>query len=693
MGDMLQFLGNWGHALCAGLFAGLTIWASRRFATQGVGKPLIAALSLTAIWALSISFGGVDRLESGVIESLRNCAWLVCLFIAPLHIDRSVRRSNRKAWPLHAILVLLLLGQSALDISAIAVRDAAQLSSIAHTAVVLRILWTLGALILIHRVFLERTKQVRVVLAPIAAVMAAMWGYDLLLYGAAYMRDEHMLRLLFAMRGGVMAALAPVLALSLRQRPAQAISPSRQLAWRGIGAAATLLATFVLLGALYFIDAISSPTLRAMTAGAIFTLVAAGLMVLPATRLHARLKLMVAKHLFRHRYDYREQWMAFSATIGGGSAASASIHERVVRAMANITESSGAVLLMPLGDGRFECRANWNWAAETPPSTFEAGLLDRMRTQDWIVDIAKAREHGMRLPEWIASSPEAWALVPTLHFGELTAILLLRQPPVNRALDWEDFDMLRAAGRQVAATIAEAEGQQALAEARRFEEFNRRFAFIMHDIKNLVSQIALVARNAERHADNPEFRADMVLTLKDAADRMNGLLARLSQKNASVGEDRQEFALGDAVRAVISAKGAGHPILIEGDAGISLVAHRGHVEQILGHLVQNAVEASGVAALVLVRMQREGEYARISVIDYGCGMDAAFIRNELFRPFSSTKASGFGVGAYEARQLAQAMDGQLAVESTPGKGSVFTLSLPVRGTVLRGPESAREKMA
>ena len=59
-------------------------------------------------------------------------------------------------------------------------------------------------------------------------------------------------------------------------------------------------------------------------------------------------------------------------------------------------------------------------------------------------------------------------------------------------------------------------GQEALANAQRFEEFNRRFAFILHDIKNLVSQLSLLARNAERHADNPEFRADMVATLQVA---------------------------------------------------------------------------------------------------------------------------------------------------------------------------------
>ena len=64
--------------------------------------------------------------------------------------------------------------------------------------------------------------------------------------------------------------------------------------------------------------------------------------------------------------------------------------------------------------------------------------------------------------------------------------------------------------------------------AQRFEDFNRRFAFILHDVKNLVSQLSLLARNAERHADNADFRADMVATLKGSVGKMNDLLARLA---------------------------------------------------------------------------------------------------------------------------------------------------------------------
>src|SRR3546814_224160 len=102
--------------------------------------------------------------------------------------------------------------------------------------------------------------------------------------------------------------------------------------------------------------------------------------------------------------------------------------------------------------------------------------------------------------------------------------------PGARVLDWEDLDVLRIAGRQAASYLAESQSQAALSEAQRFDEFNRRFAFIMHDIKNLASQLSLLARNAERHADKPEFRADMTQTLKISAGRLSDLLVRLSPR-------------------------------------------------------------------------------------------------------------------------------------------------------------------
>jgi signal transduction histidine kinase len=65
------------------------------------------------------------------------------------------------------------------------------------------------------------------------------------------------------------------------------------------------------------------------------------------------------------------------------------------------------------------------------------------------------------------------------------------------------------------------------------------------------------------------------------------------------------------------------------------------------------------------------------VIDRGKGMSAEYVRRDLFKPFSSSKTGGFGLGAFEARSLAEAMGGRIDVDSKPGVGSRFTLRLPL----------------
>ena len=266
--------------------------------------------------------------------------------------------------------------------------------------------------------------------------------------------------------------------------------------------------------------------------------------------------------------------------------------------------------------------------------------------------------------------------MPLVHNDRLVGLVLLAAPSYRRALDWEDFDLLKTAGRQAASSLAEAHGQQALSQAQRFDEFNRRFAFILHDIKNLVSQLSLVARNAQRHADNPEFRADMVATLQGSVGKMNDLLARLAPQAGTRPLRAEPQPLSPILEAAIEAGNRGRDVRLRGNQSLWAVADAAALEQAVMHLLHNALDASTPAQPVMIDVLADGAEVAISVIDSGKGMSADFVRNQLFQPFASTKDGGFGVGAFEARALVAAMGGRLVVQSRPGKGSRFTIHLP-----------------
>ncbi|MCB2061797.1 MAG: PEP-CTERM system histidine kinase PrsK, partial [Novosphingobium sp.] len=243
-----------------------------------------------------------------------------------------------------------------------------------------------------------------------------------------------------------------------------------------------------------------------------------------------------------------------------------------------------------------------------------------------------------------------------------------------------DFDLLRVVGQQLASYLAEHASQEALAEASRFDDFHRRIAFVMHDIKNLASQLSLLARNAELHADKPEFRDDMLVTLRNSADKLNALLARLSRYGAGTVDRMEQVSAADVARQVADSFKGGHPVVLGECHQCMVTANRESLEQVLVHLIQNGIDASQENRPVFLTLTCDGLQACFEVVDSGCGMSPDFVRNRLFKPFVSSKQGGFGIGAFEARELVRAMRGRLDVESREGLGSRFIVRLPLSAT-------------
>lgn len=679
----LHIIADGGHALAAALFAALAIWIARG-RDAGLERRLLAvALLLTAFWALQTSFSGIGRSLSGVGETVRNAAWLLFMFVL---LQRGEGRRTDHSAPvtaIYSVLGLLLLAQIPCDMIAHAISSArpqaTELVNLASdTGYILRMMVAVGSLVLAHNLFAMSATEGRSRIGLLLSALVAMWTYDLILYAVAWFAGDNAVEL-SALRGLVMAALAGVIALGARSEGEWRLQLSRTVAFRSFSFIAVGLYAIALTALIMLVELTAGPYARMIEMAGLFAMAVAGLVLLPSARMRAMVKVQVAKHFFQHRYDYRVEWMRFADTIGLPGDDAAALNERVIKAVADITDSPAGLLLLRDEAGALIVQAQWNWPdAMFPQQALAPADAATLERSGWIIDLGGVRAGEVRhgVPAWMLSERRAWALVPLIHFGRLAGAILLASPAVGRRLDWEDFDMLRTAGRQVASYISEAQGQQALDDAQRFEEFNRRFAFIMHDIKNLVSQLSLLARNAERHADNPEFRADMLLTLRESVGRMNDMLARLSQHNKARPEEPRVFALRPLAQDVAKARERQHPVEVGGD-DVDVLADPARTVQILSHLLQNAIEASPSGVPVILRIGAQADRAVVEVIDRGCGMTADFMRRELFKPFSSSKPGGFGIGAFEARELARAMNGRIDVESRVGEGSCFTLQLPL----------------
>jgi putative PEP-CTERM system histidine kinase len=306
-----------------------------------------------------------------------------------------------------------------------------------------------------------------------------------------------------------------------------------------------------------------------------------------------------------------------------------------------------------------------------------------LEERGWIVNLNEFAErpefyNALVVPNWVTQAKRAWLIVPLLHHEWLLGFLVLGQPRAAREFNWEDYDLLKTMGRQVASYLAEHQAARALADARQFEQFNKRFAFVIHDIKNLASQLSLITANAEKFKGNPAFVDDTVVTVRETVDKMNRLMTRIheggKQAKASAAFEIEEVLRHTVEKTVPRNR---HLNFETRAKGMLLVADEDRFAAVLSHLIDNAIDATPRNdGKVDVRLIAQGDEAIIEVEDNGRGMEAEFIRNELFKPFRSTKSKGYGIGAYESREFVRELGGNLDVVSAPGKGTTVRIRLP-----------------
>jgi putative PEP-CTERM system histidine kinase len=664
----------WSHALAAALFAALTLWRLGDAARQPAQRLLAGALAVTTFWAwLSAVAPGAPIVDYA--ESARNLLWISLLYSLSAASEEREHGLKLVYGAVAGVIGLQLIGTTLELIS--------PSGALAQTGLVLRITTAAGALVLVHNLYGQAAPASRSHIRLAMLGLALIWIYDLNLYTIAYLGSATARRLV-EWRGLAVALTAPLFALATRDESGWRIRLSRAATFQSLSLLA-ICAYFALMAIVATALRGSGIDWSAAPMVAVLAVMTVGAMVLlPSARARGWLKVKVAKHLFEHRYDYRTEWLRFTETLGRAGADAPPLTERIVKAFADVIDAPGGLLLVGDG-GSVAAAANWHWPTANPLAT---SLQDSHRMWSEIEGSgrilefealrrgwASARDKALPVPEWMIENEAIWVGVPLLHQQRLVGLVILAAPEYRRQLDWEDFDLLRTAGNQAASSLAEALSQEALANAHRFEEFNRRFAFILHDIKNLVSQLSLLARNAERHADNPEFRADMVATLQSSVGKMNDLLARLAPRSGARVQRVEAQPLRPILSAAIAAKRRDRDVQLLGDASVSAIVDAAALEQAVSHLLQNALDASS-GTPVTVRVTADDGSVAISIADKGIGMDGDFIRNRLFQPFASTKSGGFGIGAFEARSLITAMGGQISVDSRPGQGTTFTICLP-----------------
>ncbi|WP_310498429.1 XrtA/PEP-CTERM system histidine kinase PrsK [Sandarakinorhabdus sp.] len=694
---LLTDVGLASHFIAALGFAGLTVaavWRQR----LALNLWLAAAAAVTALWAATFVAAMLVDLSFAPwisrLQTVKVAAWIGLL----LHLLRPVwqgQARGRASFVVGGVLGFVLTLQMVVDLLGAtggALNGGTDLA--AQFFLVTRIAVSVTGLVLAHNLYIGSDVGTRNGLRLLAIALAGLFLYDLNFYTLAFLLPPASPDL-YNIRGAVDTLVVPLLIFATRDSWLRGARVSRQVVFQSVafsGVGFYLIAMSVLAYGLKLVGGDWGALLQVTFLSA---MVIAGAVVLFSPRSRAWLRVQIAKNFFRYKYDYRHEWLRFIATVSQPGDA-AGLTGRVVQAVCTVVDSPGGALLVPEDDA-MHTLAQWQLGgSDILPLPLGSPLIRYLADGPRIIDLdglraGDAEYEGLECPGWLVADRRLWLLLPVIHIETLVGVLIIRQSLVPRPLNWEDFDLLKTLGRQAGSYIAESASQSALADAQRFEEFNRRFAFILHDIKNLVSQLSLVARNAERHADNPAFRADMVATLQSSVGKMNSLLGWLSQRAGTAGEGAlRPVPLGLLLRQLVRSRAAGHAglsldlpkdqsadaLVISGDAG--------RIEQLFAHLLQNAMDASAPDAPISLTVRTTASEVIVTLADRGHGMSARFIRQELFQPFRSTKPDGFGIGAYEAREIARSHGGRLEVASQEGEGTTFTVILPLLAPEMSG---------
>ncbi len=689
----MRDVGLISYGLGAALFAVLTLLLLTAWRGRLQGGLLVTACVVSVVWAgalgLNAHEGRLPFEAIAVLELLRAGAWyaFVLKVLGYAKREQPGTGTSRRfgAVPilimaLPVILLAIVLGAPHVASDLVAGRAIFQVSLFGF--VVLAIV----GLALIEQLYRNTRMEHRWAIKYLCLGLGGLFAYDFFLYSHAMLfRNIH--PDLWHARGVVNAFAVPLFAVAAARNPQWSLEifVSRHIVFHTVAVLGAGVYLIVMAGAGYYIRTYGGTwggvAQVVFLSGAVLLL----LLMMFSAQIRSRAKIFLSKHFFKNKYDYREEWLRFTHTLST-SEPDVELKENIVRAIAEIVESPGGVMWIDDGTSGYYPVSSWNCAR--PESGYEpadSSLVRFLRAKGWVIyldELATEPENyaGLELPTWMDGFARPWLILPLMQRDELLGFIVVsRSSSVNRHLSWEDGDLLRTVGRQAASYLALLKANEALAESRQFDAFNRLSSFVVHDLKNLVAQLSLVSSNAKKHLHSPGFLEDALGTLDNATAKMNRMLAQL-RKGRLEDSATELVNLKPVLHKVMKARAADRPApaLRCFDETVIIETEPHRLADIIDHLVQNAQEATPDDGKIEVRLRRDDNWAIVEIEDTGCGMSPEFVSERLFRPFDTTKGNaGMGIGVYESREFVTSHGGRVTVSSNEGRGTTFVIRLPL----------------
>jgi putative PEP-CTERM system histidine kinase len=408
-----------------------------------------------------------------------------------------------------------------------------------------------------------------------------------------------------------------------------------------------------------------------------------------SNRLRRRTKVLVSKHFMAPKHDYRSEWISFTNKLAACRTL-ADLEQAILAVYGETFGFAGTALyLRDRAQGTYRLAQKTRFSKGQPEFAPGPSLRGYFLARDRVLNPLDA-EHSLTQEERVfVARSEATFIVPMVYGDQLDGLIVLGGQLAPGELIYEDYDLMKIMARQAAISLVSARLSEEIAESREIAAVARVSSFVIHDLKNLASSLSLMLENTADNISDPDFQRDMIDTVRNSLTKMQGLIQRLRTTPEKNELNVQKVELDELCRdtlADISGK-KGRAVVNYTGSPVSLTADGEELRKVVMNLLLNAFEAVPAEGRVSLECGMNGGSAFIRVSDNGHGMTEEYLRDHLWRPFRTTKEKGLGIGLYQCRQIVEAHGGVISAESGYGRGSVFTVTLPLEARKQAGTEA------
>lgn len=260
----------------------------------------------------------------------------------------------------------------------------------------------------------------------------------------------------------------------------------------------------------------------------------------------------------------------------------------------------------------------------------------------------------------------------------LKGIICIKDKTTGEVFSFYEIMLIRFTIRFVLLLIGQLKLFKRIERQQRDEFRQKIISIIMHDLKNIISSLEMSVKNIHKYFHYKEFRKDLDVLFSSTLKKIE----QIETKLIHIEEEKLNKVLINPSKVIkeIIKEFTNYDIKLNLKEKKKLILFdKEKFIQMIKNLIINAIESEELKRLLInIKTFLKGDRYVIAIKDNGKGMSRDFIKNNLFKPFMTTKLKGLGLGLYNCREILKFHNGEINIHSSPAKGTEVILSIPVK---------------